>query len=183
MIRINLLPVRAAQQKEKLRSQILVLLLCIVLVGVGCGALYVNKMMEIDGIKAEIADIDRQNKALKEKLGEVANYEKKKKELEQKLAVLAELKAGKSGPVHLLDELSRALPDKVWLLDFSESGGNVSLTGIGDSEKTVASFMNNLERSPYYQGVELGVTEQKAVGGIKMQQFSLKCRTQKPSPQ
>ena len=182
MIRINLLPVRAAQKKEKLRAQLSVLFLCLLFVGVGCGALYVTKQMDIDGVKAEIKDIDRQNTALKKKLGEVADYEKKKKDVEQKLAVLNDLKAAKTGPVHLMDELSRALPDKVWLTDFTESGGKVSMSGIGETEMTVASFMKNLEKSPYYQGVELGVTEQKTVGGIKMQQFSLKCRTQKPSP-
>lgn len=182
MIRINLLPVRAAQKKEKLRSQLSILFLCLVLVGAGCGALYVTKMLELDGIKEEVADIDRQNQALKKKLGEVANFEKKKEELEQKLAVLNDLKTAKAGPVHLLDELSRALPDKIWLTQFSESGGNINLAGYGDAERTVASFMNNLERSPYYSNVELAVTEQASVGGVKMQKFTLKCRTEKPSP-
>lgn len=182
MIRINLLPVRAAQKKEKLRSQLSVLLLCLILVGAGCAALYFTKMVEIDGINEEIANIDNQNKELKKKLGEVSNFEKKKKELEQKLSVLDDLKVGKAGPVHLLDELSRALPSKVWLTSFSEQGGGVSLAGYGDSEKTVASFMDNLEKSPYYKNVELSVTEQTAVGDVKMQKFTLKFRTEKPLP-
>ena len=78
MIRINLLPVRTAQKKEKLRSQLSILFLCLILVTAACGALYVTKMLEIDGIKEEVADLDRQNRALKKKLGEVANFEKKK---------------------------------------------------------------------------------------------------------
>lgn len=182
MIRINLLPVRAAQKKEKLRSQLSVLFLCLVLVGVGCGALFVQQKLATDGIKKEIADLDQQNKALRKKLGEVANFEKKKKELAQKLAVLGELKSAKVGPVHLLDELGRALPRKVWLTSFSESGGSINLAGYGDNEETVATFMNRLERSPYYKNVELSVTEQASVGGVKMQKFTLKCRTEKPSP-
>lgn len=179
MIRINLLPVRAAQKKEKLRSQLSILFLCLILVGAACGAMYVKQKLSIDGITAEIADLDRQNKALRTKLGEVADFEKKKQELQQKLDVLSALKTAKAGPVHLLDELSRALPDKVWLTQFDESGGGVSLAGYGDTEKTVASFMNRLERSPYYMNVELAVTEQAAVGGVKMQKFTLKCRTEK----
>jgi type IV pilus assembly protein PilN len=138
-------------------------------------------MLEINGIKEEVADLDRQNQALKKKLGEVANFEKKKKELEQKLNVLNDLKDAKAGPVHLLDELNRALPEKVWLTEFSESGGGVSLAGFGDSEKTVASFMDRLEQSPYYKNIELSVTEQSSVGGVKMQKFTLKCQTEKPS--
>ncbi|NOY12842.1 MAG: PilN domain-containing protein [Deltaproteobacteria bacterium] len=182
MIRINLLPVRAAQKKEKLRSQLSILFLCLVLVGVGCGALYVQQKLATDDIKEKIADLNQQNKALRNKLGEVADFEKKKKELEQKLGVLNDLKAGKAGPVHLLDELGRALPSKVWLTQFSEGGGRVTLAGYGDNEETVASFMNRLERSPYYRNVELSITEQASVGGVKMQKFTLKCQTEKPSP-
>ena len=181
MIRINLLPVRAAQKKEKLRSQLSILFLSLILLGAGCGALYVTKMLEIDGLKDEIADLGRQNQALKKELGEVVDFEKKKADLEQKLKVLNDLKLAKAGPVHLLDELSRALPQKVWLTDFSENNGQVDLKGYGDTEETVAEFMNNLEASPYYAAVELSVTEQASVGEFKMQKFTLKCSTEKPS--
>lgn len=182
MIRINLLPVRAAQKKEKLRSQLSILLLCIVFVCAGCGALYVQQKLAISSIKEDIADLEQRNKQLRKQLGEVADFEKNKKALEQKLAVLSELKTSKTGPVHLLDELERALPNKVWLTQFVEKEGSVSLAGYGDNEETVASLMERLGKSPYYKNVELSVTEQSSVGGIKMQKFTLKCLTEKPSP-
>lgn len=182
MIRINLLPVRAAQKKEKLRSQLSILFLCLLLVGVGCGAIYVQQMLAIGDIKAELSDLDQKNAALRKKLGDVANFGKKKKELQQKLDVLTELKDGKAGPVHLLDELARALPNKVWLTQFSEGSGRVNLAGFGDTEETVAIFMDSLERSPYFRNVELSITEQASVGDIKMQKFTLKCQTEKPKP-
>lgn len=182
MIRINLLPVRAAQRKEKLRTQVVVLVLSLLLAGAACGSLYLNKQWAIDDINAEIKDLQAQNNALKKKLGEVANYEKRKKDLQQKLDVLADLKTAKSGPVHLLDDLSLALPDKVWLTSFEERGGGVKLSGYGDTEKTVANFMNRLERSGYYSNVELSVTQQATIEGVKMQKFTLSCRTEKPSP-
>lgn len=180
MIRINLLPVRAAQKKEKLRSQLTVLILCLALVAAACGGLYVRQNGAIEAIKQDIASLDKQNNDLRKQLREVANFDQMKQDLQKKLDVLASLKAGKSGPVRLLDELNRTLPDKVWLTDFSEQGGNVSLNGFGDSEKTVASFMKRLEESPYYRNVELAITEQADVGGMKMQKFSLRCQTETP---
>ncbi|SHI69068.1 type IV pilus assembly protein PilN [Malonomonas rubra DSM 5091] len=181
MIHINLLPVRAAQKKEKLKFQLFVLLLSLLVTGAICGTLYFKQAWAIDEINNEIASIEAKNKALRKKLGEVADFEKKKKEIEQKLSVLRELKEAKSGPVRLLDELSIALPEKVWLTQFSESEGNIKLSGFGDSEKTVALFMQKLEKSPYYKDVELSVTEQSAVGDVKMQKFSLNCKSEKPS--
>ncbi len=181
MIRINLLPVRAAQRKEKIRSQLSIFFLCIILVLIGCGALYAQKMTAINGTKEQIAEIDKQNRALQKKIGQVKDFEKKKADLEQKLNVLDSLKENKSGPVHLLDELSRALPDKLWLTKFTEKDGSITLSGIADNENTVADFMRTLDASSYYQNVELTVTEQTKVADNKMQKFTLSCNVQMPS--
>ncbi len=180
MIRINLLPVRAAQKKARLRSQLSIFFLCLILVGAGCGALYVQQMFAVDSVRDEIAQLEKQNKILQKKIGEVRNFEKKKADLGKKLDILEQLKAGKKGPVYLLDELSRALPDKVWLTNFTENGGQINLAGFGVDEHIVAKFMENLENSKYYRNVELSVTEQAKVGGKKIQKFTLKCRTETP---
>ena len=181
MIRINLLPVRAAQKKEKLRNQASVLVLCLLLVCAACGALSLQQMWANDELSETIAALDNQNRELKKKLGEVANFDKKNQELQKKLDVLASLQAGKSGPVRLLDELITSMPKRVWLTQFTEQGGRIKLAGFGDNENTVANFMDRLEQSPYYRNVELNVTEQSAVGGIKMQKFTLSCQAETPS--
>ncbi len=181
MIRINLLPVRAAQKKERLRSQLSIFLLCIVLICIGCGALYFLQMTAISDVQAEITTIDHKNRELSKKIGQVRNFEKKKAELEKKFAVLQTLKAGKSGPVHLLDELSTSLPDKLWLTKFSEKGGKIVLSGVADNENTVAVFMRNLETSPYYKNIELAVTEQTKAGDRKMKKFTLNCSVEAQS--
>lgn len=181
MIRVNLLPVRAAQRKERVRSQLSILFLCVLLVCLACGALYAQKRSAIKTVEAEIADIDRKNKQLRKKIGQVRDFEQKQAELEQKLAVLNDLSAGKSGPVKLLDQLSSALPEKLWLTKFSEKSGSVELAGIADTEKRVADFMEFLDASPYYQDIELQVTQQSKVGDMKMQKFTLRGKVQKPS--
>ncbi|SEA65197.1 type IV pilus assembly protein PilN [Desulfuromusa kysingii] len=180
MIRINLLPVRAAQKKEKLRSQVSIFVLCMILVCIACGALYVQKMLAVRDVRDEIALIDKQNKALTKKIGQVRDFEKKQAELENKLEILKKLKDGKSGPVHLLDELSAALPEKLWLTKFSEKSGQINLSGVADNENTVAEFMRNLDASPYYKNIELSVTEQTKAGERKMQKFTLNCSVETP---
>ncbi|RLB72769.1 MAG: fimbrial protein [Deltaproteobacteria bacterium] len=181
MIRINLLPVRAAQKKEKLRSQLSIFFLCIILVCIGCGALYFQQMSATSSVEDEIASIAQKNRELTKKIGQVKDFEKKKAELEKKLAVLKTLKSGKSGPVHLLDELSTSLPDKLWLTKFADKGGKITLSGVADNENTVAVFMRNLEDSPYYKNIGLAVTEQTKAGDRKMQKFTLNCSVEAPS--
>ncbi len=181
MIRINLLPVRAAQRKEKLRSQLSILFLCLLLALIGCAAAYFKQESETKELNEEIAQVEARNNALKKQIGEVRDIEKRKAELAKKLDILQSLKEGKTGPVRLLDELSRALPDKLWLTSFSESSGNIQIAGYGISQNVVAEFMRNLGSSPYYANIELTVTEQTNLGGVKVHKFSLSCRAEKPN--
>lgn len=181
MIRINLLPVRAAQRKEKLRSQLSILLLSLVLVSLICGVLYVQQQRTNENLQSEIADINRRNTELQKIIGEVRDYEKRKADLEQKLQVLGALKDGKTGPVRLMDDLSNALPENLWLTSFAEQNGSVDLSGVADTEQTVALFMQRLDASGYYQNIELNVTEQTNVGNRRMQRFTLKGQATSPA--
>ena len=180
MIRINLLPVRAAQKKQKLRSQLTVMVLSLVLVGLLCGALFMQQQGINENLQDEIADINRRNTELQSRIGEVRDYEQRKADLEQKLSVLADLKSEKTGPVRLLDDLSNALPEELWLTSFSEQNGSIDLAGIADTEQRVATFMQTLEQSRHYSNIELTVTEQTTVGNRRMQRFTLKGRAVTP---
>jgi type IV pilus assembly protein PilN len=181
MIRINLLPVRAAQKKEMLRGQLVVLTLCVVVALVGCAGFYASLFFKAEAVKKEIAQKEAQINRLKKTIGEVAHFKKLQEELRGKLDILDKLKEGKTGPVHLLDELSKVLPDKLWLVSFKESSGTISISGVGLNEVTVAQFLRNLEASPYYQNVELQVTEQIAQGGLKMQKFNVTTKAETPA--
>lgn len=180
MIRINLLPVRAAQKKEKLRGQIAVLILSLILVVAACGGIYANQLMRIEAVRDEIRANKQESDRLKKTIGEVAQFKKMQQELRGKLDVLDKIKQGKKGPVHLLEELSSAIPDKVWIESFKEADGVISIKGGGLNEEVVAEFLRNLEASAYYQGVELQVIEQETRGVIKSQKFSLTCRVETP---
>ncbi len=180
MIRINLLPVRAAQKKEQLRGQIAILVVGLTVAVVGCGIGHATILKKVSKQKEEVARKEVEISQLKKKLGEVAQFKKKKKELSGKLEILDTLKEGKTGPVRLLDELSQVLPEKLWLTKFKESGGSVSLDGVGLSEEVVAQFLKQLEESPYYRNVELQVTQQGTAGGVKVQKFSLAAKVETP---
>jgi type IV pilus assembly protein PilN len=180
MMYINLLPVRAAQKKEKLRDQIAILILSMVVTVVACGVVYATLMSSVDEMKADIANKQAKIKVLKKTLIEVAEFKKKKEALVGKLDTLDQLKLGKTGPVHLLDELSLVLPDKLWLTSFKESGGSVTLSGVALNEDTVALFLKRLEKSPYYRSIELQVIEQASQSGVRVKKFNLVAKVEKP---
>lgn len=182
MIRINLLPVRAAQKKERLRSQGMILLLSVIGVVAVCTLVWMSLSAKVDAVNKEVQFKTSEIARLKTIIGKVGEIDAKKADLQAKLAVLDKLKANRSGPGRLLDEISRVIPDKVWIKTFSEAGGAVSITGTGLTEAVVADFLDALEKSDYYMNVELDVLEQKEVSGRSLQSFSIRCNVEKPQP-
>jgi type IV pilus assembly protein PilN len=180
MIYINLLPVRDVQKKERLRNQVLVAALSLGVVLLGCGGIYTSVALKISSKKESIVRTQKEIKKLKKVIGEVRHFKKLKKELQGKLDVLAKLKESKSGPVHMLDELVRATPKKLWLTSFKESKGSITMNGIGLNEQAVAQFLQKLEMSPYYKKVELSITEQKKNKQLKIQKFKVTCQSENP---
>jgi len=183
MIRINLLPVKAAQKKEMLKGQLMVVVLVLIVTAGLCFVAYTYTQGEINARQATIdqkrADIAKLSKVIKE----VRDFEKRQKELRAKLDVLDQLKASRGGPLLVLNALYEELPEKLWLTNFQEGNGRASISGIGVNEETVALFMKNLESSVFFDGVELRVTRQIVQDNIKFQQFDLTCRTFNKKPE
>lgn len=180
MIRINLLPVREAQKKARFFTQLAVALVVLGVTVAACFGFYVVKAAQISKKKEDIQTAQTEINRLKKTLGDVTGFKKKQAELQGKLDVLAQLKEKKNGPVLLLDDLSRILPTKLWVNSFKESGGKVSIEGVGLNEETVATFLRDLEGSPYYKNVELKVTKQTTKKSFKFQEFSIDCSVETP---
>lgn len=181
MIRINLLPVRAAQKKEQLHSQVAIGVIVLALTLAGCIFVQITIAGKVKEAKAEGTRKQAKINQLKKEIAVVNGFEVKKKELSAKLDILENLKAQRTGPVRVLDELSRATPEKAWVESFSQSGNSVKITGMGLNQETVAAFMRTLEASPFYQNVELEVIDQKTVGGRSLESFSIRCLLESPA--
>lgn len=92
------------------------------------------------------AEVDR----LKSIIDEVNGYEKKKASLEAKINLINDLKRNQHGPVRLMDEVSKALPDLVWLNDMNLIGNSITIHGHAMTPNAVANFIENLKKSPYF---------------------------------
>jgi type IV pilus assembly protein PilN len=128
------------------------------LIFAGCfllGALYVGGMWwHLSSVKGDLDDKIRKAQIevdrLKSIIDEVNGYEKKKADLEKKIALINDLKRNQRGPVRLMDEVSRALPDLVWLNEMNLIGNTIGLRGKAMTPNAVANFIENLKKSPYF---------------------------------
>jgi type IV pilus assembly protein PilN len=141
-----------------------------------CGFGWWWKTSILEELDKKITTAEAKKKSLQAIENQVKEFQKKKAELENKKAVLEKLKADQRAPVHFLDEISKALPDFVWLTKLSENGGTVAMEGSAVSYSAVADFMTNLQRSGYFPIMELG-SGKEGEGGVT---FSLNGRFKSP---
>ena len=155
MIRINLLPIRAARKKEEVKRQLTLFITGLVLL-LGTGLfIYQSKRSVLVEVEEANSKLERQITDLKKVIGEVDEYKVQQEQLEQKLGVIRKLKANKTGPVHMLDELALRIPEKLWLTSVDQIDDKATIEGISINNEVIATFMSRLEESEYFTEVYL----------------------------
>lgn len=180
MIRINLLPVRAAKKKETALQQLFIAGSSILIVLAVVVALWLIKLGQISGTQNDINAANAKISELKTKIGKLDEIKKLKDEVKKKLDVLSQLRKNKTGPATRLATLSDVIPDQLWIESYRESGGDIKIGGLAYNEELIAQFIRALEASPEYEKVELIVSEQKDMNGVKLKHFDLTFRIEAP---
>jgi type IV pilus assembly protein PilN len=98
----------------------------------------------------EIGTARLEAERLKSIIEEVKGYEDKKASLEAKIKLINDLKTNQKGPVRLMDEISKALPDLVWLTSLDVSGNQITMKGRALSPNAVSTYLENLKKSPFF---------------------------------
>jgi type IV pilus assembly protein PilN len=171
MIRINLLSVREAAAEAGRRQELRLIVLGSVLVVALLMVLEVGSRMRISPVRAEHQRLQAELKVLETKTAELSALEKNKAELNDKLKTIALLEQKKVGPARILADLSDSAPEQVWLLEFTENGGAATVTGFAFDNQTIATFMRNLDTSPYFESVDLVETTQSDIEGTPVKKF------------
>jgi type IV pilus assembly protein PilN len=180
MIRINLLPFRAARKKENIKRQISIFMGIVVVFLLGSVYGYINLSGTLGDIKGEQKKLQADLKTYESTIKKIDRLNKKIKEIRAKLNVIKDLEKGKTGPVRLLDELANAVPkDKLWLRSYNEKAGKLTLSGTAMDNETVALFMTRLEATQSITSVDLRNAKLRRVKsyGLDVSDFVLDCTT------
>ena len=136
------------------------------------GLRYWQLSSRLSDVKAEVAVNQREYDRLKPIIEEVEAFKKRNAELRHKIEVIEQLKANQYGPVRLMDEVSKALPELLWLTDLGVSGSALSMRGQALNENAVANFIANLGASPFFSEPVLKIMSQSEAGVFT---FDLSC--------
>ena len=120
MIRINLLPFRAARKKENVRRQVSMFLLSVAMVVLAL--FYYNSHMaaQVRDLTADAESKRSELKTYEKKNREVAVLKKQLDILLKKTEVIESLAANREEAVRLMDTMTQVVvPDRMWLTSFS----------------------------------------------------------------
>jgi type IV pilus assembly protein PilN len=156
VIKINLLAVDRERAKRKSTFQLgqkvtigcsLILVVTALLVGWW----YWSLQRDSADLDQQIADAERETVRLRSVIQQVQQFEGRRAQLQQRVTLIEQLRKGQSGPVYLLDQVSRALPDTMWLVDLRQSGAEVVIEGRCTNLNALSDFVSGLEGSNLFQ--------------------------------
>jgi type IV pilus assembly protein PilN len=156
----------------------LILVAAIVWVGYSAWSLYLRDQQLDQELTQAKADEARLAPVLKQ----VEEFEARQKLLQQRVKLIEQLRADQMVPVHMLDKISRSLPDRLWLTDMKETAGNfIQVDGQTSTLTSLADFIGNLENSGYFvRPVEIiSSDEQKGFtgqNGVTLIKFAIRAQ-------
>jgi len=137
------------------------LMVPIVLGLIAGGVFWLRMKGTIDDNKTVIVEKQRRVDELKEIIARVEAYERQEEELEKKIEVITQLKDNQNGPVEMMDVVSRALPELLWVDRLDVTGDRIQIDGRAFNMNAVGSFVRALDDSSFFAEPELKDTAQR----------------------
>jgi len=179
MIRINLLAVEKDRGKKKKAvtfgttgqkltigcSIILILAMSFI------GWRYLALSRESSQLDAEIAAAQQETARLHSVILQVQQFEQRKAQLQQRVVLIEQLRKGQTGPVHMLDQISRALPEMLWLTTLKQVNAEIVMEGKATTLTGLSEFVSNLETSGYFKRSVVPDARREGIGRALLRLF------------
>ena len=173
MMRINLLPHRQLKRAERQRQFGLMALLSAVaasaIVFAGWTYLGAKKTTQLERntrLETKIQALDKEIADIKDLKDQINNVLERKQ-------VVENLQTNRSQAVVVLDELTRQLPEGLYLKSIKQVGNAITLEGVADTNARVATLVRNLSVSNWMESPNLVEIKSSTLNGIKQNDFTL----------
>jgi type IV pilus assembly protein PilN len=156
MIRINLLAVERGRAKHKVSFLAVhkITIVCGLILFLGVvfvGWQYLSLIKDSKQIDDDLAAAQAETTRLHSLILQVQQFEQRKAQLQQRVQLIEQLRKGQTEPVHMLDQVSRALPPMLWLTELKQTGNDVVIDGRCMVLTSLSDFVSNLEASGYFK--------------------------------
>lgn len=168
---INLLPWREAERQQRQRDFLIAmsaaLVAGVVVVGLmifAYGGMIDHQLQRNARLTAEIAELDKS-------IEEIDGLERQKERLLARMEIIEQLQKSRPEIVHLFDEITRKLPEGVYLTAMRQSGSAVEITGIAQSSTRVSALMRQIDSSDWLTDPGVTRVETRDLGQQRQAEF------------
>ncbi len=176
---INLLPWREAERKKRQRDFGVALGGAVIagIAGIMITMLAYSQMISgqesrNDRLTAEIAELEKS-------ITEIDGLERQKERLLARMEIIEQLQKSRPEIVHLFDELSRQLPEGVYLTGMKQTGSRVEIRGVAQSSTRVSALMRQIAASEWLADPEVERVETKQSGSSRQSAFVVYLKQQR----
>lgn len=183
MIKINLLPVKAAKRREQGQRQLLIGVVAVTLATVGLIVFHSAEAASVDELRVSNRTLQGAIENLKREVGDYDAVKQQRDDLLRQREAIRRLQANRSGPVWMMRELSDILtkgkgptfdkeayeeqlkrdpnagvnpnwdPKRVWVISYEEKQHVVKMKCAAKSGDDVAQFTKRMKQSPFFSNV------------------------------
>jgi len=178
MIRINLLPFRAARRKENVRQQISIFSLSLVLVAIGLFYYHLTLAGKLAALDEKASIVKAELKKKRDAAKEVDKIRKDLDLLKIKMEGIKTIKKRRREPVQMLEIMTEmVIPKRMWFTNLSDNYQRVGIKGFALDQKTVADFMTRLESTNKFANVSLSTLKhvERNDLGLDIKGFEITC--------
>jgi len=178
MMRINLLPTKAARKQVGARQELLLFAGGLAITVAGLFAWWTVTAAKTVLLEDKVAELQREYDSGQKDKARVDEFAQKAKKLEQKVQAIQQLKNRRTGPAKLLDDLANIFTaqHKVWLTRLEERDGTLTLEGGAMEHEDLSEFQMALgKRSKLISDVRLSLVTTVTKDGVTYLEWKLTC--------
>jgi type IV pilus assembly protein PilN len=173
MIRVNLLPHRQIKREARQREFGLMAGFSAIAAAViiFMGWTYINSQVDAQTerngrLDAAIVKLDKEIADIKDLKDQISTMLDRKQ-------VVENLQTNRSQAVVVLDEISRQLPEGMYLKSIKQQGNVITIEGVADTNARIATLVRNFTVSTWMESPNLVEIKSVMVNGLKQNAFTL----------
>ena len=163
MPRINLLPWREAERRQRQRDFMVAMagsfvagMLVIAVANLAFSQMINQQRERNERLEGEIVELEKS-------ITEIDGLERQKERLLASMEIIEQLQRSRPEIVHLFDEITRQLPEGVYLTGMKQTGAAIEIRGVAQSSTRVSALMRQIDSSKWLTDpdvVKVETTEQ-----------------------
>jgi len=171
MPRINLLPWREEERKKRQQDFMVALAASVIAAAAVVGLTWFGYVQAIENQQARNLRLETEIAELERSIAEIDGLEAQKERLLARMEIIEQLQRSRPEIVHLFDEISRQMPEGVYLNGMKQTGMSVELKGVAQSSTRVSALMRQADQSQWLTDPSVTKVETTESGPARQAEF------------